>query len=138
MGGGSQSCIKVALDFVSPENVQECLDLTSTFRLLPVDHRAREDKLEVLIRDLFTAHFRTRIPTRLTHDSVCSQLINVFGHFIPGQENDSLCSEGSCQFSEGCSGVSNPSLTPLVLAMARHRSSYLSFPVENHIWWFSV
>ncbi|KAL7128622.1 hypothetical protein ABFS83_13G007200 [Erythranthe nasuta] len=43
----SQSCIKVALDFVSPENVQECLRLTQEFRVLPQNHRAKEDKLEV-------------------------------------------------------------------------------------------
>lgn len=42
-----QSCIKVALDFVSPENIQECIALTEEFRLLPKDHRAKEDKLEV-------------------------------------------------------------------------------------------
>ncbi|KAJ1413765.1 Zinc finger, RING-type [Sesbania bispinosa] len=42
-----QSCIKVALDFVSPENVGECLRLTGEFRLLPKYHRAKEDKLEV-------------------------------------------------------------------------------------------
>ncbi|KAK0592083.1 hypothetical protein LWI29_012970 [Acer saccharum] len=42
-----QSCIKVALDFVSPENVGECIRLTEEFRLLPKDHRAKEDKLEV-------------------------------------------------------------------------------------------
>ncbi|XP_015968362.1 lysine-specific demethylase JMJ27 isoform X2 [Arachis duranensis] len=42
-----QSCIKVALDFVSPENVGECLRLTEEFRLLPKHHRAKEDKLEV-------------------------------------------------------------------------------------------
>ncbi|CAL0308865.1 unnamed protein product [Lupinus luteus] len=42
-----QSCIKVALDFVSPENVGECLHLTEEFRLLPKNHRAKEDKLEV-------------------------------------------------------------------------------------------
>ncbi|XP_077212551.1 lysine-specific demethylase JMJ27-like isoform X4 [Tasmannia lanceolata] len=42
-----QSCIKVALDFVSPENVQECVRLTEEFRLLPKNHRAKEDKLEV-------------------------------------------------------------------------------------------
>ncbi|XP_073221737.1 lysine-specific demethylase JMJ27 isoform X2 [Cicer arietinum] len=41
-----QSCIKVALDFVSPENVEECLRLTEEFRLLPKNHRAKEDKLE--------------------------------------------------------------------------------------------
>ncbi|XP_077247125.1 lysine-specific demethylase JMJ27-like isoform X2 [Tasmannia lanceolata] len=42
-----QSCIKVALDFVSPENVDECIRLTEEFRVLPQDHRANEDKLEV-------------------------------------------------------------------------------------------
>ncbi|KAG5549665.1 hypothetical protein RHGRI_014836 [Rhododendron griersonianum] len=42
-----KSCIKVALDFVSPENVQECIRLTEEFRILPKNHRAKEDKLEV-------------------------------------------------------------------------------------------
>lgn len=42
-----QSCIKVALDFVSPENLEKCLRLTEEFRLLPKNHRAKEDKLEV-------------------------------------------------------------------------------------------
>ncbi|KAG9139897.1 hypothetical protein Leryth_015268 [Lithospermum erythrorhizon] len=42
-----QSCIKVALDFVSPENVNECIRLTEEFRTLPQNHRAKEDKLEV-------------------------------------------------------------------------------------------
>lgn len=42
-----QSCIKVALDFVSPENLPECIRLTEEFRLLPPNHRAKEDKLEV-------------------------------------------------------------------------------------------
>uniref|UniRef100_A0A453MSH4 Uncharacterized protein n=1 Tax=Aegilops tauschii subsp. strangulata TaxID=200361 RepID=A0A453MSH4_AEGTS len=41
------SCIKVALDFVSPENVKECIKLTEEFRLLPNWHRVNEDKLEV-------------------------------------------------------------------------------------------
>ncbi|CAK7338015.1 unnamed protein product [Dovyalis caffra] len=42
-----KSCIKVALDFVSPENVGECIRLTEEFRLLPPNHRAKEDKLEI-------------------------------------------------------------------------------------------
>ncbi|XP_010275975.1 PREDICTED: lysine-specific demethylase JMJ25-like isoform X2 [Nelumbo nucifera] len=42
-----KSCIKVALDFVSPENVHECIRLTEEFRTLPQNHRAKEDKLEV-------------------------------------------------------------------------------------------
>ncbi|XP_010508275.1 PREDICTED: lysine-specific demethylase JMJ25-like isoform X2 [Camelina sativa] len=42
-----KSCTKVALDFVSPENISECLRLTKQFRLLPPNHFAKEDKLEV-------------------------------------------------------------------------------------------
>ncbi|KAL6970129.1 hypothetical protein U1Q18_029834 [Sarracenia purpurea var. burkii] len=41
-----KSCIKVALDFVSPENVSECIRLTEEFRMLPENHKAKEDKLE--------------------------------------------------------------------------------------------
>ncbi|CAN7009436.1 unnamed protein product [Brassica rapa subsp. trilocularis] len=42
-----QSCIKVALGFVAPESVEECLRLTQEFRRLPKDHRTNEDKLEI-------------------------------------------------------------------------------------------
>ncbi|KAK1311648.1 hypothetical protein QJS10_CPA07g00709 [Acorus calamus] len=41
------SCIKVAVDFVSPENVNECVRLTEEFCKLPLGHKAKEDKLEV-------------------------------------------------------------------------------------------
>ncbi|XAR71630.1 hypothetical protein NMG60_11017997 [Bertholletia excelsa] len=50
-----QSCIKVALDFVSPDNVQECIRLTEEFRLLPKSHRSKEDKLEVKKLALYAA-----------------------------------------------------------------------------------
>ncbi|XP_048140957.1 lysine-specific demethylase JMJ25 isoform X2 [Rhodamnia argentea] len=42
-----KSCTKVAADFVSPENIDQCLRLTEEFRQLPRNHRAREDKLEI-------------------------------------------------------------------------------------------
>ncbi|TKV92594.1 hypothetical protein SEVIR_9G171300v4 [Setaria viridis] len=42
-----KSCINVALDFVSPENLRQCIRLTNEFRLLPKGHWANEDKLEV-------------------------------------------------------------------------------------------
>ncbi|KAG8076505.1 hypothetical protein GUJ93_ZPchr0006g44030 [Zizania palustris] len=42
-----KSCIKVALDFVSPENVGECVRLTEECRRLPSFHRSKEDKLEI-------------------------------------------------------------------------------------------
>ncbi|XP_074273934.1 lysine-specific demethylase JMJ26-like isoform X2 [Silene latifolia] len=50
-----KSCIKVALDFVSPENTQECMRLSEEFRLLPQNHRAKEDKLEVKRMTIFAA-----------------------------------------------------------------------------------
>ncbi|KAL7002368.1 hypothetical protein U1Q18_003524 [Sarracenia purpurea var. burkii] len=55
-----QSCIKVALDFVSPENVQECVRLTEEFRLLPKNHRAKEDKLEVKKMTLYAVSSAVR------------------------------------------------------------------------------
>ncbi|KAL8214039.1 hypothetical protein R6Q57_003488 [Mikania cordata] len=42
-----KSCTKVAVDFVSPDNIQQCIRLTEEFRKLPVNHKAKEDKLEV-------------------------------------------------------------------------------------------
>ncbi|OVA18833.1 zinc finger protein [Macleaya cordata] len=67
-----KSCIKVAIDFVSPENVQECIRLTEDFRLLPEDHRANEDKLEVshlilfLCRALDLGIFQNSLPKHQT------------------------------------------------------------------------
>ncbi|XP_058073141.1 lysine-specific demethylase JMJ26-like isoform X2 [Magnolia sinica] len=42
-----KSCMNVALDFVSPENVSECIRLIDELHLLPNNHKAKEDKLEV-------------------------------------------------------------------------------------------
>ncbi|TVU46224.1 hypothetical protein EJB05_05745 [Eragrostis curvula] len=42
-----KSCIEVAMDFVSPESVGECIKLTEEFRQLPSKHMAKEDKLEI-------------------------------------------------------------------------------------------
>jgi lysine-specific demethylase 3 len=50
-----QSCIKVALDFVAPESVEECLRLTQEFRRLPKDHSSSEDKLELKKIALYAA-----------------------------------------------------------------------------------
>lgn len=41
------SCIKVAEDFVSPENVSNCLNLTHQFRTLSSSHSNHEDKLQM-------------------------------------------------------------------------------------------
>ncbi|XP_068497063.1 lysine-specific demethylase JMJ28-like isoform X2 [Phaseolus vulgaris] len=40
-------CVHVELEFVSPENVAECIQLVDEVRLLPEDHPAKVEKLEV-------------------------------------------------------------------------------------------
>uniref|UniRef100_M8BR72 Uncharacterized protein n=1 Tax=Aegilops tauschii TaxID=37682 RepID=M8BR72_AEGTA len=42
-----QSCTKIALDFVSPENVRQCMIPNEDLRLLPKEHRSKEEKLVV-------------------------------------------------------------------------------------------
>lgn len=42
-----QSCVNVVLDFISPENVTECIQLIDELRLLPSDHKAKANKFEV-------------------------------------------------------------------------------------------
>ena len=41
------NCIKIAEDFVSPENVSHCFDLTEEFRRLSDTHSNHEDKLQI-------------------------------------------------------------------------------------------
>lgn len=41
------SCIKIAEDFVSPENVSHCFHLTEEFRNLTETHSNHEDKLQI-------------------------------------------------------------------------------------------
>ena len=39
-------CVKVAVDFVSPENMQYCVELSDDFRQLGMDHKHKEDVLQ--------------------------------------------------------------------------------------------
>jgi len=41
------NCIKIAEDFVSPENVSYCFQLTEEFRDLKEAHQNHEDKLQI-------------------------------------------------------------------------------------------
>ncbi|CAM8979156.1 unnamed protein product [Rhodiola kirilowii] len=80
-----KSCIKVALDFVSPENIGECIRLAEEFRILPENHRAKEDKLEVkkmmvyamqtAIKDLEGGRFLSEQSTN-QDDKEISEMIN--------------------------------------------------------------
>ncbi|KAL0343270.1 UNVERIFIED_CONTAM: Lysine-specific demethylase [Sesamum angustifolium] len=42
-----KSCTSVAVNFVSPESVGECIRLSREYRSLPSSHRSKEDKLQV-------------------------------------------------------------------------------------------
>lgn len=42
-----RSSIKVAEDFVSPENIGRCLTLTEQFRALPPTHTRKQDNLGI-------------------------------------------------------------------------------------------
>ncbi|KAK1556525.1 hypothetical protein Q3G72_006725 [Acer saccharum] len=42
-----KSCVNVVSDFVSPENVSECIKLVDELRLLPNGHKAKANKLEL-------------------------------------------------------------------------------------------
>ncbi|GMH07068.1 hypothetical protein Nepgr_008908 [Nepenthes gracilis] len=68
-----KSCIKVALDFVSPENVPECIRLTEEFRLLPVNHKAKEDKLEVKKMALYAVKAAVDVIERLSVSGATSE-----------------------------------------------------------------
>ncbi|MCL7044271.1 hypothetical protein MKW94_002143, partial [Papaver nudicaule] len=46
-------CINVQMDFVSPENVSKSIQLVDELRLLPKDHKAKQDRLEVKKMSLY-------------------------------------------------------------------------------------
>lgn len=49
-----KSCVNVVLDFISPENVSESIRMIDELRLLPQDHKAKEDNLEVKKMTLYS------------------------------------------------------------------------------------
>lgn len=51
----------MVLDFVSPENVTECIHLIDEVRLLPEDHKAKVDKLEVYFIRILISNKSSRI-----------------------------------------------------------------------------
>lgn len=55
-------CIKVALDFVAPENLSECLNLTEEFRILSERHQNHEDKLQ--IKNILYHCIKNLVPAR--------------------------------------------------------------------------
>lgn len=47
------NCIKVAEDFVSPENLEWCFNITEDFRHLTDSHTNHEDKLQIKVETWF-------------------------------------------------------------------------------------
>ncbi|XP_010506391.1 PREDICTED: lysine-specific demethylase JMJ25-like [Camelina sativa] len=84
-----KSCTKVALDFVSPENISECLRLTKQFRLLPPNHFAKEDKLEV---------------KKMIIHAVDKSLRDLSGQEYPEPEEKKTCKGGKSKAKGGAKG----------------------------------
>lgn len=59
-------CIKVALDFVSPENISQCFQLTTEFRKLSSAHANREDKLQ--IKNILYHVIKSLVPSKSEYD----------------------------------------------------------------------
>ncbi|KAJ8761597.1 hypothetical protein K2173_004373 [Erythroxylum novogranatense] len=62
-----KSCVNVVLDFVSPENVTECISLSEELRLFPKNHKAKVDTLEVKKMTLYSISRATKEIRELTH-----------------------------------------------------------------------
>ncbi|XP_042500782.1 lysine-specific demethylase JMJ25-like isoform X2 [Macadamia integrifolia] len=107
-----KSCIKVALDFVSPENVHECVRLTEEFRLLPQSHRAKEDKLEV---KKMTLHAISQVVKHLDRNSGCESVDDQ----NPLVETKQLHSQEPSEFSEDLALLSASSALPPTIAASQ-------------------
>jgi lysine-specific demethylase 3 len=59
-------CIKVALDFVAPENILESFNLTSEFRRLSTRHANREDKLQ--IKSILYHVVKSLVPSKIEYE----------------------------------------------------------------------
>ncbi|XVF27748.1 hypothetical protein REPUB_Repub14bG0135300 [Reevesia pubescens] len=64
-----KSCVNVVLDFVSPENVTECIQLIDELRLLPEDHKAKAGKFEVEKMALY----RINAAIKEIHELTCAE-----------------------------------------------------------------
>ncbi|KAL9452632.1 hypothetical protein AB3S75_008426 [Citrus x aurantiifolia] len=61
-----KSCVNVVLDFISPENVTECIQLIDEIRLLPTDHKAKANKFEVTKMALYAINTAVKEIRELT------------------------------------------------------------------------
>ncbi|VDK20065.1 unnamed protein product [Taenia asiatica] len=64
------NCINVSSDFISPEHVPQCLELTEEFRRLPRNHPSHEDKLQV--KNMIYHTVKDALSTVLTTNTVAA------------------------------------------------------------------
>ncbi|CAK9181298.1 unnamed protein product [Ilex paraguariensis] len=62
-----KSSVNVALDFISPENAAECINLNDELRLLPLRHKAKEKMFEVKKMSLYGVSAAIEEIRNLTH-----------------------------------------------------------------------
>ncbi|KAK7319593.1 hypothetical protein RJT34_04316 [Clitoria ternatea] len=62
-------CVHAVLEFVSPENVTDCIQLIDEVRLLPEDHKAKVDMLEVKKMALYSMNTAIKEIRQLTSKS---------------------------------------------------------------------
>ena len=55
------SCIKVANDFVTPQNIEKCVLTTNELRELSDKHANREDKLQVKNKEFIYFYHRIKL-----------------------------------------------------------------------------
>ncbi|VDM31655.1 unnamed protein product [Hydatigera taeniaeformis] len=76
------NCINVSSDFISPEHVPQCLELTDEFRRLPRNHPSHEDKLQVknmiyhTVKDALSTILNTTTTTASNHRRSSSPMVN--------------------------------------------------------------
>ncbi|XP_068639493.1 lysine-specific demethylase JMJ26-like isoform X2 [Aristolochia californica] len=66
-----KSCTKVGMDFVSPESVRECVQLIDELRLLPNDHKFKEDRIEVKKMVIYGISSAIQEIRELTTSGIC-------------------------------------------------------------------
>ena len=89
-------CIKVAEDFVSPENLAYCITLTDKFRKLPPGHKFKVDRLGVYILSLpCPLPLPSPLPSPLA--LLFSYLLTLI--FLSGEGNSVPCNGEGCEYA---------------------------------------
>ncbi|KAK6283679.1 hypothetical protein POUND7_002631 [Theobroma cacao] len=78
-----KSCVNVVLDFVSPENVTECIQLIDELHLLPENHKAKAEKFEQVKK---MALYRTSAAIKEIRELTCAESSAEFSEYLKTEE----------------------------------------------------